>query len=527
MTRKWINVIGIVVVACCAVIFGVLCEVRQTGRMRVLLEEVRAFNQADSIFTDSRDARTLVDYYCEPLRIWVSANDRLLAHYLLGRAYADMGETPRAIEEYCEAVEQVDTATADCDLLILRAVYGQMANVFHQQNLPQDEIRANSNYTAISHIMKDTLQMGIGLENLTRPYYLMGDTSNLLRAAEAAADVFYSIGRRDKAANALSDIVFIYIQRGQYTKAMELIDTIYAESSLFDEQGQLRRGNEMFYYTIGLFFDSTNQLDSAEYYYRKLIPAHKLEAAYRGLLSVYQKREIPDSIGKFARLYADANDAMHNEMRTQAVAQAAKSYQYTRQQRLAQQYEAKAKRRAYGLCVFLALILVLSYIIYGQRIKVQKKTAALAYVKEQYRKALNDYHKMYADKAAMETRLRSIDAHTAYYSSDIINRVIDAVFNINDVSAKELNNLYNLFLSTFNDFKIFAESKGGLTENEWDVCIYVDLGFRDKDICNLMGISAQRVQGLKRQLNRKLFLSDEGTTLARNLRKALHSSNRT
>lgn len=47
-----------------------------------------------------------------------------------------MGEAPRAIEEYSEAVEQADTIAADCDLRTLRAVYGQMTNVFHQQNFP-------------------------------------------------------------------------------------------------------------------------------------------------------------------------------------------------------------------------------------------------------------------------------------------------------------------------------------------------------------------------------------------------------
>ena len=118
-----------------------------------------------------------------------------------------------------------------------------------------------------------------------------------------------------------------------------------------------------------------------------------------------------------------------------------------------------------------------------------------------------------------------MDVHVAYYSSDIISRVINSVFKINDVSAKELNDLYALFLSTFNDFKLFADNQGGLTENEWEVCIYVDLGFHDKDISNLMGITVQRVYGLKKQLNRKLFHSNEVTTLARNLRKALHPSN--
>ena len=519
-------IIGIVaVIACCAVAFGVHHEIQRTAQMRAALVALQAANQADSVFTTDSLALKLVRYYDRPLHFWTSANDRLMAHYLLGRCYADMGEAPRAIEEYSEAVEQADTTASDCDLRTLRAVYGQMTNVFHQQNLPQEEIEAEQRFIHFSNKMGDSLMMAIGIENLTRAYYLIGDSDAILRYSRSASDIFYSIGRNDLAANALNTSAFIETQRGNAAESRWLIDLIRRESSFFDSSGNLQPGREMFYYTLGLYFENSNKLDSAEYYYRRLLPAKEYEAAYRGLLSVYEKREIADSIGKFARLYADANDAMHRKMSTLAVAQAAKSYQYARQQQLAKSYEAKAKSRSYALCGFLVLILVLSYIIYKQRIKFHKKAIVLSYVREQYRQARNDYRKICEDNSTMKKRIQAMDVHVAYYSSDIIRRVTDSVFKINDVSAKELNDLYALFMSTFNDFKSFADNQGGLTENEWEVCIYVDLGFHDKDISNLMGITVQRVYGLKKQLNRKLFHSNEVTTLARNLRKALHPSN--
>ncbi len=402
-----------------------------------------------------------------------------------------------------------------------------MANVFHQQNLPHAEIEANRSYCNLSRLLGDSTGFILGYSNLIRPYYLLGDTNKVLDITHEAEQM--SLSRADTMCAAWLNVAatYIYILRGQLTTAQQKIDYIREYSGIFDSQGNLRAGREMFYYTLGLFFENTHQLDSAEYYYRRLLLAHEYEAAYRGLLSVYEKREIADSIGKFARLYADANDAAHDKMSTQAVAQAAKNYQYTRQQQLAKSYEAKAKRRAYALCGFLVLILVLSYIIYKQRIKFHKKAIVLSYVREQYRQARNDYRKICEDNSTMKKRIQAMDVHVAYYSSDIIRRVTDSVFKINDVSAKELNDLYALFLSTFNDFKSFADNKGGLTENEWEVCIYVDLGFHDKDISNLMGITVQRVYGLKKQLNRKLFHSNEVTTLARNLRIALHPSNET
>jgi tetratricopeptide (TPR) repeat protein len=67
-----------------------------------------------------------------------SANDRMMAHYLKGRVHHDMGESPQALECYQRAAEQADTTRSDCDLYTLYAVYGQMANLFHAQYLPED-----------------------------------------------------------------------------------------------------------------------------------------------------------------------------------------------------------------------------------------------------------------------------------------------------------------------------------------------------------------------------------------------------
>ncbi|MBR1665364.1 MAG: hypothetical protein IJ699_03965 [Bacteroidaceae bacterium] len=138
------------VIAGCAVAFGVHHQMRRTAQMRASLAAFQAANQADSVFTTDSLALELVRFFDHPFHFWTSANDRLMAHYLLGRCYADMGEAPRAIGEYSEAVEQADTTASDCDLRTLRAVYGQMANVFHQQNLPHAEIEANRSYCNLS-----------------------------------------------------------------------------------------------------------------------------------------------------------------------------------------------------------------------------------------------------------------------------------------------------------------------------------------------------------------------------------------
>ena len=69
-----------------------------------------------------------------------SANEQMLAHYLLGRCYADMHEAPMALHCYQEAISRADTTTADCDFAQLSRVYGQSATIFYKQGLYRNSL---------------------------------------------------------------------------------------------------------------------------------------------------------------------------------------------------------------------------------------------------------------------------------------------------------------------------------------------------------------------------------------------------
>ena len=524
--------------------------------MRTALVALQAANQADSVFTTDSLALELVRYFDHPLHFWTTSNDRLMAHYLLGRCYADMGEAPRAIEEYSEAVEQADTTASDCDLRTLRAVYGQMANVFHQQNLPEEEIEAEQRYIHYSNKMGDSLQIAIGMENLTRPYYLIGDSDAILRYSHAASEIFYSIGRSDLAANALNTSAFIETQRGNTAEARGLIDLIRRESSFFDSSGNLQPGREMFYYTIGLYFDSINRLDSAEYYYRRLLPAREYEAAYRGLLSVYEKREIADSIGKFARLYADANDAMHRKMSTLAVAQAAKSYQYARQQQLAQRESRRANTFRFALVMLLAVMIIvgLQFMRYSHKKSAERRKQLAT-----YRKTLDDLDAARRETELLQQSLSKNDATRKLLKEkeDQIGQLEMIVKELQKQIGKSAAGIHVQRLKETGIVKKFQAiahphpdmDAGGnrcATETEWDrlteairtyhpslylfihknnlselkykVCILSYLGFDNAEISTLTKASLNSISNARTSLARELF----NLRSARELNRYLH-----
>ena len=276
---KWV-VAGAVFVL--AVTVFVVRVVRHDRAMHGALRELQEWNQADTVFTSDSVARVLVAYFDHP---WHNANDQMLAHYLLGRAHADMGEAPQAIEDYQTAVECADTTDQDCDFRLLRNVYGQMAEVFDAQDLPEDELKADSAFIYYSWVMGDTVQAINGYRGMECPYYLLGEYDKILEIDSLSRCQFVAIGETAYAARALLSATNILALRGESERVKENIDIIRREAEIFDEKGNLISGQEMFFYTLGLYFDSINQLDSAEYFYRRVLSAGEDEAGYKGLRS--------------------------------------------------------------------------------------------------------------------------------------------------------------------------------------------------------------------------------------------------
>ena len=114
------------------ILIGLLSACAADGdRMRQQLYDLQACNQADSLMTNDSLATALCTWFDSH----GTPNERMLAHYLMGRTWADKGEAPQALEEYHTAAECADTTATDCDYRLLCRVYAQMSSIFYQQNL--------------------------------------------------------------------------------------------------------------------------------------------------------------------------------------------------------------------------------------------------------------------------------------------------------------------------------------------------------------------------------------------------------
>ena len=235
MKCKWILLI--------LVLFALTACTTDHEAMQQRLKYVSDCNRADTVFTERwlPTVDSLVSYFDRH----GSANDRMMAHYVQGRVYHDMGEAPQALECYQRAAEQADTTRSDCDFYTLTAIYGQMAVLFHSQYLPTDEMYAimRSEHFALKD--GDTLSAIKAYELRERPYYLQSDTNKVMAIKVEVRNRYIKLGEQEKAARTFRVPISIYLDRCQYEQAQKAMRIFEKESGWFDDSGNIKKGGRI------------------------------------------------------------------------------------------------------------------------------------------------------------------------------------------------------------------------------------------------------------------------------------------
>ena len=218
----------------------------QYNEMRRRLDALNALNRADSVLTATErdEAQTLADYFDS----YGTPNDQMLAHYLLGRCYADMREAPMALHCYQEAITRADTLSPDCDFAQLSRVYGQSASIFYQQGLYRNQLEYTDMSIWYGWQGKDTL-------NSLRSYAMKAAVYDQLQMKDSAILIYTDAIRQMKAykynkvaAGFSGTLAKKLIDKGETTKALPYLQDYEQNSGYFDSVGSIARGREIYYY---------------------------------------------------------------------------------------------------------------------------------------------------------------------------------------------------------------------------------------------------------------------------------------
>lgn len=324
-------------------------------RMHYELIKMKIANKQDVVFTSDSLIKQIVDYYKDH----GSPNEQMLAYYLLGRVYYHMGEAPQALQAYYDALEKADTTRADCDIWGIAVVYSQMSEIFHQQNLPNDEIWALKNYCKYTKIVKTPTDYAIAKSFFVAPYFLLEKNDTVLHIIKTYNEELQQLGDTGMAVRLNPTAIYVYTKRKQLDKAEQLIRSFEEKSGLFDEKGNIDKEYRFYYYIKGYYELAANNIDSAEYYFREAIKYGYAYDSYNGMIAIYREKRNVDSIAHYSLLMDNGIDSVRKQIRIDAIHRMASLYNYSRNQKIAEQESQKAHNAQ------VIIILILSLGVFG------------------------------------------------------------------------------------------------------------------------------------------------------------------
>ena len=558
-----------------ALLMTMACCTTETGReMDALLDRADSMNRAYVPMTDGIDSLLL-----EATRYYDrhgDANQQMRAHYLLGCAYRDMGESPAALQSYQDAIDRADTLSSDCDYRRLMSVYGQMAELFHAQNLPHDELAQRKKIGDYALLIGDTLSYIRNLELYVKPYFLMGDTAAMQSSLQQAQHLYSLYGYHHEAAAIYPSIIAIYIGQDSIGRAKELMNIFECRSGLFDSVGNIGHGREGYYEQKGLYYLKTHQFDSAEVYFHRLLRVsdHSKNAeAYKGLLAVYKEKENVDSVKKYVRLFEDALYKERADLRTHTVHQMSSLYNYHRHLEKANAESRKAARiKSYLILsafliavVILVAIIVFLHLTHKKKLK-EKEAEAL---RRDYANAINkkeqtvkelellksNHDQLLKSEEAAKSALATVKAQNDQLITDkekeiaelnnqiqeLARRVLPAKKLVGDDPQLSLliddfhrkaSRKKNTAMPSKSDWgrlvHLFAQSQpvayasigreNVLSTQELRACILLLLDFTNSEVISLLDISDQRMTNIRASINYKLYKDTGASSLNKNLK---------
>ena len=525
------------------------------------LLRLNAINKLDTVFTAAHvvHAQTLADYFDRH----GTANEQMLVHYLLGRTYADQREAPMALHCYQEAINCADTTATDCDFALLSRVYGQSADIFYQQGLYRNQIEYSDLSTKFGWLGKDSQNALISYAKKAAAYEQLQQKDSAIFIYEDAISKLSSYNYNTVAARFAGVLANILIDKGDIEKAGFYMKEHERNSGYFDDHGEIQPGREIYYHFKGLYFLKQQQLDSAEYYFRKELRKGKdfnnQNGGALGLAQLFRQKHIPDSAAKYSAYSYAMNDSAYAHKALHEVEQAKAMYDYSRAQELALHQQKRADEQmiwllVVGICALAFLIIagIAALLLYFQRDKRREAEQQYKEVKAKLEKTqseLNDLRDNGADTEKLikekTEEVANLQAELAKYEylgktlsgyaeqDEMVllrkNEKYKSIIEKSDLgkafSSEDWRNVDALLKEEFPNFHHFMTvKKESLSDFEYYICLLIRLYIPMKSCAQILGVDPSYVTKLRKQLHSKLFHGEGNSKSFDKLLRSFHES---
>ena len=511
-----------------------LPEFSKAQKMRYELLRHKAMNKAYISFTSDSKMKEVVDYYDRH----GSANERMLANYVLGCVYRDMHEVPLALEYYNKATEQADTTAADCDYGTLYRVYSQMGFLFSKQYLPYQLLDAFGKAEKYAYLAKDTLNAIINYQNKGDAYDYLGRKDSVVAINLRSANMFKRIGDNYNAAIALGCNYSYYIEKQDSVNAKKAFEAYF--STGYEGNSNYGDAKAFLLCEKGRYYMFISRLDSAFSCLNqslKLSKSYSNKAAATKVLAQYYARvNKPVLAMKYALKSSEYNDSDLLAVRESQLQQIQSMYNYGRNQEIARKAELKAERITMLVYVLIAggvvIFLLLTHLYLKQ---LKKKKEKILVTKHLYDDSLLKLRQKQEELELLRTVNDRKIADVIKEKEQTINKLKEDLKDIRDKYSNSSLSDVDILLKESSIYKrikyLELHPKETMRENDWieleetieqlipsfipllknrlnviayRICLLVKLEISTSSIAILLGLSSSAISKYRKVMLEKL-----------------------
>ena len=511
-----------------------LPEFSKAQKMRYELLRHKAMNKAYISFTSDSIMKEIVDYYDRH----GSANERMLANYVLGCVYRDMHEVPLALEYYNKAAEQADTTAADCDYGTLYRVYSQMGFLFSKQYLSYQLLDAFDKAEKYAYLAKDTLNAIINYQNKGDAYDYLGKKDSVVAINLRSANMFKRIGDNYNAAIALGCNYSYYIEKQDSVNAKKAFEAYF--STGYEGNSNYGDAKAFLLCEKGRYYMFVSRLDSAFSCLNqslKLSKSYSNKAAATKVLAQYYARvNKPVLAMKYALKSSEYNDSDLLAVRESQLQQIQAMYNYGRNQEIARKAELKAERITMLVYVLIAggvvIFLLLTHLYLKQ---LKKKKEKILVTKHLYDDSLLKLRQKQEELELLRTVNDRKIADVIKEKEQTINKLKEDLKDIRDKYSNSSLSDVDILLKESSIYKrikyLELHPKETMRENDWieleetieqlipsfipllknrlnviayRICLLVKLEISTSSIAILLGLSSSAISKYRKVMLEKL-----------------------
>ena len=499
----------------------------KSRHMKLLLLKAKVRNKlAMPMSTDS--LKYIADYFDKN----GDSNERMLAYYILGCAYFDGKDAPMALQYFHEAAAKADTTDSNSDFLTLHRIHAWSAEILKSQFAFSDAFHENSLAFKYAMKAKDTLNAIITYEKKSNIYNALGISDSAIFIRKKLYGLYSKYGYEKEAVRSLGLLINYGVENKELSDVKHYINLYEHKSGNFNDKGDIKKGVEIYYVTKGRYLAEINELDSAEYYFRKCARTAKnysdLKYCFDDLADIYRKRNRPDSVAKYADLARMMTDSAYAQMSTEHLQQMQAMYNYNRYRQTAEEAEKDALRTKYiSIIIIMAIMAAAIGGALAVRTYIMRKRRARVNEIKEYKRKINELEMSRAELESINSGLnaevnRMIEEKTK--KIDILKTEYEK--NFNNVKDKDLFECEPIVIQIrwkarkttkpmdkdeisrlkelFKDYRPLSNWENTLNNNEYLICLLVRLDFVPAEICILTDLSSSNISNIRKRLLEKM-----------------------